>query len=104
MAYTLERERGAAGMSRAFVAEETRFRRRVVLKVLARELAEGLSGERFPGEIRIRIRLAAALQERRSVPLLTADEQSGAPRLRRGAAANPGARPLAPAPRPAPRP
>jgi serine/threonine-protein kinase len=99
-AYTLERELGGGGMSRVFVAEETRFRRRVVLKVLAPELAEGLSDERFPCQIR----LAAALQERHSVPVLTADERSGAPRLRRGVAANAGARPLAPAPRPAPRP
>src|SRR3712207_1484290 len=37
-AYTLERELGGGAMARAFVAEETRFRRRVVLKVLAPEL------------------------------------------------------------------
>ena len=44
---TLRRELGG-GMSRVFVAGETRYRRRVVLTVLAPELAEGLSGERFP--------------------------------------------------------
>ena len=41
--YAIEREVGGGGMSRVFVAEETRFRRRVVIKVLAPELAAGLS-------------------------------------------------------------
>jgi serine/threonine-protein kinase len=44
-AYTLERELGGGGMSRVFVAEETRFHRRVVIKVLSPELAAGLSAE-----------------------------------------------------------
>ena len=38
-AYIIERELGGAGMSRVFVAEETRFHRQVVIKLLAPELA-----------------------------------------------------------------
>ena len=56
--YTLERELGGGGMSRVFVAEETRLRRRVVIKVLSPELAQGISVERFEREIQ----LAASLQ------------------------------------------
>ena len=33
--YTLERELGGGGMSRVFVAEETRLKRKVVIKVLS---------------------------------------------------------------------
>ena len=67
-AYTIERELGGGGMSRVFVAREVALDREVVVKVLAPELAEGLSGERFAREIR----LAAALQEPHIVPVLTA--------------------------------
>ncbi|MDB4875325.1 MAG: protein kinase [Gemmatimonadetes bacterium] len=67
-AYDIERELGGGGMSRVFVAEEARFRRRVVIKVLAPELAEGLSADRFEREIG----LAAALQQANIVPVLTA--------------------------------
>jgi serine/threonine protein kinase len=74
-AYTLERELGGGGMSRVFLAEETRFRRRVVLKVLAPELARGLSAERFEREIG----LAAALQEPHIVPVLSAGDVDGLP-------------------------
>lgn len=38
-AYRLEKELGGGGMSRVFVAEETRLARRVVIKVLPPELA-----------------------------------------------------------------
>jgi serine/threonine-protein kinase len=74
-AYTLERELGGGGMSRVFVAEETRFRRRVVLKVLAPELAQGLSAVRFEREIG----LAATLQEPHIVPVLSAGDVGGLP-------------------------
>ena len=67
-AYTLERELGGGGMSRVFVAEELRFGRKVVVKVLAPELAEALSAERFGREIA----LAAALQEPHIVSVLDA--------------------------------
>ena len=74
-AYTLERELGGGGMSRVFVAEEARLRRRVVVKVLAPELAAGLSAERFAREIE----LAASLQQANIVPLMTAGETDGLP-------------------------
>ncbi|MDF1505029.1 protein kinase [Roseisolibacter sp. H3M3-2] len=67
-AYTLERELGGGGMSRVFVAEDAALGRRVVVKVLAPELAEGLSAERFAREIR----LAARLQHPNVVPVLAA--------------------------------
>jgi serine/threonine-protein kinase len=64
-AYTLERELGGGGMSRVFVAEDAALGRRIVVKVLAPELAEGLSAERFAREIR----LAARLQHPNVVPV-----------------------------------
>jgi len=45
--YTLERELGGGGMSRVFVAHENSLGRGVVVKVIAPELAEGVSAERF---------------------------------------------------------
>jgi len=69
-AYTIERELAGGGMSRVFVAEEMRFGRRVVVKVLAPELVVGLSAERFEREIR----LAAQLQQANIVPLFGAGE------------------------------
>jgi serine/threonine-protein kinase len=71
--YTLERELGGGGMSRVFVAHEARLGRRVVVKVLASELTEGMSAERFEREVR----LAARLQHPNVVPLLTAGERHG---------------------------
>jgi TolB-like protein/tRNA A-37 threonylcarbamoyl transferase component Bud32/Tfp pilus assembly protein PilF len=67
-AYRLERELGGGGMSHVFVAHEEALGRDVVVKVLAPELAQGLSVERFAREIR----LAAALQEPHIVPVLAA--------------------------------
>ncbi len=64
-AYTLDRELGGGGMSRVFVARDNALGRDVVVKVLAPELAEGISAERFGREIR----LAAALQEPHIVPV-----------------------------------
>ncbi len=74
-AYTLERELGGGGMSRVFVAEETRLHRKVVVKVLSPELAAGVSAERFEREIQ----LAASLQQANIVPLLSAGETNGLP-------------------------
>jgi tRNA A-37 threonylcarbamoyl transferase component Bud32/tetratricopeptide (TPR) repeat protein len=73
--YSLERELGGGGMSRVFVAEETRLGRRVVVKVLTPELTAGISAERFEREIR----LAASLQQANIVPLLNAGETDGLP-------------------------
>ncbi len=74
-AYRLERELGGGGMSRVFVAEELRLERKVVVKVLSPELAEGLSAERFEREIRT----VAALQQANIVPVLTAGDSGGLP-------------------------
>src|SRR5215213_10533108 len=68
--YVLERELGGGGMSRVFVADERRLNRKVVIKVLSPELAQGLSGERFEREIQ----LAASLQQANIVPILAAGE------------------------------
>jgi tRNA A-37 threonylcarbamoyl transferase component Bud32/pimeloyl-ACP methyl ester carboxylesterase len=68
--YSLERELAAGGMSRVFLAEERRLGRKVVLKVLAPELAEGVSAQRFLREIQ----MAARLQQANIVPLLTSGE------------------------------
>jgi tetratricopeptide (TPR) repeat protein len=74
-AYTLERELGGGGMSRVFVAEETSLRRKVVVKVLSPELAQGISVERFQREIQV----AAALQQANIVPVLSAGVTEGLP-------------------------
>ena len=68
-AYRIEKELGGGGMSRVFVAEETKLGRHVVLKVLPPELAAGVNSDRFRREIQ----LAASLQHPHIVPLLTAD-------------------------------
>ena len=73
--YTIERELGGGGMSKVFVAEETRLRRRVVVKVLSPELAQGISVDRFEREIQT----AAALQQANIVPILTAGDTNGLP-------------------------
>ncbi|MDB4891609.1 MAG: protein kinase [Gemmatimonadetes bacterium] len=62
-------------MSRVFLAEENSLGRRVVVKVLSPELAEGLSSERFTREVR----LAARLQHPNVVPVLTAGQLASLP-------------------------
>jgi tetratricopeptide (TPR) repeat protein len=62
-------------MSRVFVAQELRLGRDVVVKVLAPDLALGISAERFEREIRT----VAALQQANIVPVLTAGETDGLP-------------------------
>ncbi len=74
-AYTIERELGGGGMSRVYVAEETRLKRKVVVKVLSPELAAGVSAERFEREIQ----LAAALQQANIVPVLSTGDTDGLP-------------------------
>ena len=73
--HSIERELGGGGMSRVFVAEDTRLGRKVVVKVLAPELAAGLSAARFEQEIR----LAASLQQANIVPVISAGETDGLP-------------------------
>ena len=73
--YTIERELGGGNMARVFVATDHGLGRRVVIKVLSGELAEGLSVKRFSREIR----LAASLQQANIVPVLSAGESGGVP-------------------------
>jgi hypothetical protein len=73
--YDFERELGGGGMSRVFVAVERRFNRRVVVKVLAPELAAGVSAERFAREVM----LAARLQQANIVPVFDSGEIDGLP-------------------------
>jgi hypothetical protein len=62
-------------MSRVYLATETALGRAVVIKVIARELLEGLSAERFAREVK----LAARLQQANVVPLLSAGDADGLP-------------------------
>jgi len=62
-------------MSRVFAATENSLGRKVVVKVLPPELAEGVSVERFKREIQ----LAAQLQHAHIVPVLSAGEMNGLP-------------------------
>src|SRR5262245_32511833 len=62
-------------MSRVWVATETALDRQVVIKVIAAELTEGLSAERFTREVR----LAARLQQANIVPVLSAGTAAGLP-------------------------
>ena len=73
--HTIERELGGGGMSRVFVASEHRLGRRVVVKILAPELAAAISAERFEREIR----LAASLQQANILPVIAAGEVDGLP-------------------------
>lgn len=66
--YRVVRELGGGGMSRVFLAEETRLSRQVVIKVLPPEMGAGVNVDRFEREIQ----LAARLQHPHIVPLLTA--------------------------------
>jgi serine/threonine protein kinase/TolB-like protein/tetratricopeptide (TPR) repeat protein len=74
-AYELQGELQGGGMSRVFLADEVRFRRRVVVKVLAPELAASVQLERFEREVLV----AAALQDPHIVPVLSAGEVDGLP-------------------------
>jgi serine/threonine-protein kinase len=73
--YRLERELGGGGMSRVFVARDTRLDREVVIKVLSPDLAAGVNNERFHREILV----AAQLQHPHIVPVLAAGETDGLP-------------------------
>jgi tetratricopeptide (TPR) repeat protein len=68
--YRIERELGGGGMSRVFVATETALARKVVIKVLAPELMQGVSADRFKREIAV----SAQLQHPHIVAVLNAGE------------------------------
>ena len=73
--FDIQRELGGGGMSRVFLADDRTLDRRVVVKVLAPELAAGVNVDRFRREIL----LAAGLQHPHIVPVLTAGEVADAP-------------------------
>ena len=73
--YTLEHELAGGAMSRVFAAQDAVLSRRVVVKVLSPELAEGVSAERFAREIRI----AASLNQANIVPVLSTGATNGLP-------------------------
>src|SRR5215212_1343467 len=73
--YSIETELGGGGMSRVFLAEETALGRRVVVKVLPRELTGGVNVDRFRREIM----LAAQLQHPHIVTLLSTGQVAGVP-------------------------
>jgi len=73
--HTIERELGGGGMSRVFLADEHRLGRKVVVKVLAPDLAAAMSAERFEREIR----LAASLQQANILPVIAAGDLNGLP-------------------------
>jgi len=73
--YTIERELGGGGMSRVFVADETKLGRKVIVKLLSPELAAAMSAERFQREIRV----AASLQQANIVPVFSSGELDGLP-------------------------
>jgi len=73
--FTLERELGGGGMSRVFLANETRLGRKVVIKVLSPDLVQGINAQRFEREIL----LAASLQQANIVPVLAAGDVQGLP-------------------------
>src|ERR1700759_3898483 len=62
-------------MSRVFLADEVRLGRKVVVKVLSPDLAQGINAERFEREIL----LAASLQQANIVPVLAAGDVEGLP-------------------------
>ncbi len=73
--YTIERELGGGGMSRIFVADDVTLGRKIVVKIIAPELAEGVSIERFMREVKV----AARLQQANIVPVITAGNATGLP-------------------------
>jgi len=73
--YSIERELHGGAMSRVFVVMDRQHDREVVVKVLAAEVAAGVSAERFRREIQI----AARLQHPHIVPVLSSGETGGAP-------------------------
>jgi tRNA A-37 threonylcarbamoyl transferase component Bud32/tetratricopeptide (TPR) repeat protein len=71
--YRIERELGGGGMSHVFVAEETRLKRKVVVKLLPPEASAAVHADRFTREIE----LAASLSHPHIVPLLAAGDADG---------------------------
>ncbi|HSY82433.1 MAG TPA: ADOP family duplicated permease [Gemmatimonadaceae bacterium] len=73
--YTITAALDGGGMSTTFVADEHALGRRIVIKVLPRELANAEAVDRFKREIAV----VASVQHPLIVPLLTAGEVDGLP-------------------------
>jgi eukaryotic-like serine/threonine-protein kinase len=73
--YVVERELAGGAMSRVFVVQDINLGRRIVVKVLPREMAAAVNVERFRREIQV----AASLVHPHIVPLLSAGELRGIP-------------------------
>ncbi|HKH94278.1 MAG TPA: serine/threonine-protein kinase [Gemmatimonadaceae bacterium] len=73
--YSIEQELGGGGMSRVFLGKEKSLGRRVVVKVLPKELTGGVNVDRFRREIV----LAAQLQHPHIVTLLSTGQVAGVP-------------------------
>lgn len=73
--YLIEGEIRGGGMSRVFVANEAGLGRKVVIKVLSRELTDEINPERLTREVK----LAASLQQANIVPVLSAGTAAGFP-------------------------
>ncbi len=73
--YVIERELGGGGMSRVFVAQDKSLDRKVVVKVMAPEIAGPLSAERFKLEIMV----SAGLQHPNIIGVISAGEADGVP-------------------------
>ncbi|MDH5282696.1 MAG: serine/threonine protein kinase [Gemmatimonadota bacterium] len=71
--FRVERELGRGGMATVFLAEDLKNHRPVALKVLRREIASVIGGDRFRREIEI----AARLQHPHILPLYDSDEAGG---------------------------
>ena len=71
--YTIEREIGAGGMAKVFLARDLRHERRVALKVIRPELISVVGAERFLSEIRV----TATLQHPNLLPLFDSGEVDG---------------------------
>jgi len=71
--YRVERQIGAGGMAIVYLAEDLRHHRRIALKTLRPELAEGIGAERFLLEIEV----AAALTHPHILPLYDSGEAAG---------------------------
>jgi serine/threonine protein kinase len=71
--YTVQRELGRGGMATVYLADDTRHRRPVAVKVMHEELSHTVGKERFLREIEI----AARLQHPHILPLFDSGSQGG---------------------------
>ena len=71
--YVIEREVGAGGMARVYLADDLRHRRKVAIKVLKPELGQSLGAERFLREIET----SANLRHPHILPLFDSGDADG---------------------------